>query len=108
MGCLVITGGYSTGNHPDHRIWRARQESNLDLELRRLLFYPLNYGRVKHNIVACFYPWSCRLHGGYNWQLEAVCPFWAAWRSAPAYQCLTRARWFRIAQDSIMQNKVEP
>src|SRR3546814_166336 len=26
-------------------IWRARQESNLHLELRRLSFYPLNYGR---------------------------------------------------------------
>jgi hypothetical protein len=24
--------------------WWSRQESNLDLEFRKLLFYPLNYG----------------------------------------------------------------
>ncbi len=33
--------------------WRARQESNLYQELRKLSFYPLNYGR-KGDIVACF------------------------------------------------------
>lgn len=26
-------------------LWRARQESNLYQELRKLSFYPLNYGR---------------------------------------------------------------
>ena len=29
--------------------WRARQESNLYRELRKLLFYPLNYGRLGVN-----------------------------------------------------------
>lgn len=36
---------------PD-RHWRARQESNLYQELRKLSFYPLNYGR-RVVIVAC-------------------------------------------------------
>ena len=27
-------------------VWRVRQESNLYQELRRLSFYPLNYGRA--------------------------------------------------------------
>ena len=27
-----------------YKHWCLRQDSNLDLELRRLLFYPLNYG----------------------------------------------------------------
>ena len=38
-------------------LWRARQESNLYRELRKLLFYPLNYGRrvlnYTHNEQSC-------------------------------------------------------
>ena len=36
--------------------WRARQESNLYRELRKLLFYPLNYGRRDSNYSGCGLP----------------------------------------------------
>ena len=43
---LLSRQAFGFRNFENYRsIWRARQESNLYLELRRLLFYPLNYGR---------------------------------------------------------------
>lgn len=45
-------GAYAYGSKP-LILWRARQESNLYQKLRRLSFYPLNYGRGVV-IVACF------------------------------------------------------
>ena len=33
--------------HPEPRTkWCAREESDLDIKLRKLAFYPLNYGRL--------------------------------------------------------------
>src|SRR5690606_17915665 len=40
------------------KTWRARQESNLYQELRKLSFYPLNYGR-RAVIVACLSRFIC-------------------------------------------------
>lgn len=36
--------------------WRARQESNLYQELRKLSFYPLNYGRKEAVLYLSFEP----------------------------------------------------
>src|SRR5690606_38469748 len=37
-------------------LWRARQESNLYQELRKLSFYPLNYGRKEATLYPYFAP----------------------------------------------------
>ena len=39
-------GGDALRSHPTHSFKWPRQESNLDLELRKLLYYPLYYEAV--------------------------------------------------------------
>ncbi len=50
--CLLLAEIHRPRDDQNFNLWRARQESNLYLKLRRLLFYPLKYGR-RVDIVAC-------------------------------------------------------
>ena len=57
MGLLILAGGgrsthYFIKQELFYKIilW-SRQESNLDLEFRKLLFYPLNYGTAIKNFI---------------------------------------------------------
>src|SRR5690554_2634107 len=108
VGVLALDTCFSNYIGHVRRFWRARQESNLYQELRRLPFYPLNYGR-RVAIVACLRNPALKHQSRYN-RVFRCCP--TVTRNVARKPCNGRSsiafRPFclqtRNTQDSIMNN----